>query len=306
MSRAAAIDLGSNTIKLTVAEPGAGGQLSVLYEQIEPTRIGERLDQNGYLLNAAMERSFKALSDFVAQAAKHGAGVPACVATAGMRGASNAQDFLQRAKEELGLEIEIIDGQREAELAYRAPAQAFGPGPLLVIDMGGRSTELVYGVGAELKDKVSLEMGAVRLTERFTPDDPPPPEQLRALAEHARAQLQAAPKVEDEPTLVGVSGTVMSLMGLSLGHEDLKQTLAEGEGGWLSREAIVSQLNRLAPLTAAERVQGSVLPPGRADVILAGCVVLLEVLGHYGAGRMRVTGRGVRYGLLAELMVQAQ
>ena len=298
--RLAAIDLGSNTLKYTLAEVGPG-TVSVIRERAEITRIGQGLDANGYLLDEAMERTYRVLQEVVADARAEGVTTIACVATAGMRGASNAPAFLDRVRHHLGLEIEIIHGLREAELAFRAPAAAFGPGPLLVLDVGGRSTELIYGTVDGIEGRVSLEVGGVRLTERFLPDDPPTDESLARLFEHLQEVLREAPAAPAGTPLIGVSGTVVSLMGAQLGYEDVGLAVAHGEGQRLTRADIERLYEALRRKPAAERVLGTVIPPGRADVIVAGAAIILAALDHYGLDALTVSNRGVRFGLLFEL-----
>src|SRR5262249_40442149 len=141
-------------------------------------------------------------------------------------------------KAELGLEVEIIDGLREAELSFRAPAKAYGPGPVAVLDVGGRSTEIVVGEGARIDEKISLELGAGRLTEWYVKSDPPAEVELEAVREHLRKALKDAPEVSAEAKLVGVSGTVMSVMGWSLDLFDMAEAVEKGEGKPLAKSRI--------------------------------------------------------------------
>lgn len=309
MSIVAAIDLGSNTVKLTVAQlsldvasRGANAGFQVLSERIETTRVGEGLDRSGVLLPAAAERTLAALSAFVAHARELGAERVACVATAGLRDAQNGAEFVTRARVELNLDIEIIDGGREAELSYRAPAAMFGPGPLVVVDVGGRSTEIVTGVGAQVHDRVSLPLGGVGLTERFLPTDPPTAAERSALERFIGTTVIAAPAALADATLVGVSGTVVSLLGVHLGFDDMRRVVETSDGDWLPTAAVAATIEDLARKPAAARIRGSVIPPGRADVIVAGATVLLAVCNHYRATKLRVTHRGVRFGLLTEML----
>lgn len=299
--RLSAIDLGSNTLKYTLADVEPSGALQVVDEYAQITRIGEGLDDNGYLLDEAMDRTFAVLRKVVDTAREKGAERVACVATAGMRGASNAQDFLQRAKAELDLEVEIIHGLREAELAFKAPAAAYGHGPVIVFDVGGRSTELIVGDQDGIDGRVSLEMGAVRLTERFLPSDPPTDAQLDALLAHVKDTLATAPDAPAGATMVGVSGTIVSLAGVDLDLDDLSETVERAEGGALTRASIQAIYEDLRAKTAAERLRGSVIPKGRADVIVAGTAITLAALDRYGLDRMVVSNRGVRFGVLFEL-----
>lgn len=295
----AAFDLGSNTIKVTVAERTGPGTLRILKQHAEVTRIGEGLDTHGALLEEAMDRTFRCLSKQVQEARTLGVEHMACVATAGMRGAANAGDFLARVKDQLGLSIEIIDGLREAELAFRAPSVRFGPGALLVVDVGGRSTELIAGRGQHIEHRVSLEIGGVRLTERFIHSDPPGAQQVEAVRAYARDALSSAPSIDSRETVVvAVSGTVLSLLGIQEGEDEMSVVVGDHDGTWLRRSSVERTLADLASKTTAQRIRGTVVPPGRADVIVAGTAIVLEVLEHYGMDRMRVTDQGVRFGLL--------
>ncbi len=297
----AAIDLGSNTVKMTVAALARGAPLRVVEEHAEITRVGEGLDRTGALLEAAMARTHVALAAFVARARALGAEHIACVATAGMRGATNATTFLEAARREHELEVEIIHGLREAELAFLGPAQAHGAGPIVVVDVGGRSTELITGMAGALGSRASLELGAVRYTERFLAHDPPRPEELDALAAATRDALAEAPQAEPGARVIGVSGTVTALFGLVSGERALDAVLPRAEGAVVPRAALSAELERLAALPAAQRIQGTVLPAGRADVVVAGLTILREILDRYGAAELHVSTRGVRFGLLAEL-----
>ena len=298
----AAIDLGSNTVKLAVARADAPTRsLDVFFERADVTRLGEGLDRHGALLPEAMARTLAVLKAQVTEARSLGAERIQCVGTAGLRGAANAHEFLRRAHEEAGVTIEVIDGHREAALAYRAPAAMFGPAPLIVVDIGGRSTEIISGRGPTVDGLASLEIGGVRLTERFLPSDPPTQDQREALEAYVRVSMGTAPPAPSDAVVVGVSGTVLSLFGLHLNLDDMAETIRRADGAWLPRDAVASLCDVLAAIPAQERQRGTVLPAGRADVIVAGATVLLGILDHYRCLRMRVTHRGVRFGLLSEM-----
>ena len=301
--RLAAIDLGSNTVKMTVADISLPFDTDILLERVEVTRIGEGLDRRGALLPAAIERTLAVLADLANAARQLGAEKIGCVGTAGLRGASNAGDFLRRAADETGITVEVIDGAREAALAYRAPAAIFAQAttPIVVIDVGGRSTEIIVGRGPVATASASLEIGGVRLTERFLPSDPPTLAERQALEAHVRSVLEDAPSAPSDATVVGVSGTVLSLLGLHLGLDDMAETVRRAEQSWLPRHAVAGALEDLAARPATERRFGTVIPEGRADVIVAGTTVLLAALDRLRADRLRVTHRGVRFGLLAEM-----
>lgn len=297
----AALDLGSNTVKLTVARLAEGGALEVVHEDAEITRIGEALDQHGALLDRAQRRTLLALERMASDARRHGAHRVHAVGTAGLRGARNATAFLDTLRVWTGIDVEIIGGLREAELAFRAPASAFGPGPVIVMDLGGRSTELVVGAGGRVEAKISLEIGGVRLTERCLPSDPPTPVELDDARAVLRAMLREAPPAPADAKLVGVSGTILSLAGLEHGLTEGGALATQAEGLTLHRAAVARLFAELAALPKAQRVRGTVLPPGRADIIVAGLLVVEAIMDHYGRDTLHVTGRGVRWGLLYEL-----
>ena len=299
--RFAAIDLGSNTVKLTVADALGDNDWSVVLERAEVTRIGEGLDQSPQLRPEAIERTLRVLTMYAAELDRLGVHAVGCVATAGLRAAADAAAFIERARAETGIAIEIIDGLREAELAYRSPAAAFGPGSLVVVDVGGRSTELVVGHGPTIDARASLEIGGVRLTERFLPTDPPTTSERQALESHIASVLAEAPPKPPDADLVGVSGTVLSLMGIHLGLQAMDRTVRQGEGRRLPTTAIAQAIEDLAKVPAAQRVRGDVIPPGRADVIVAGATILRAICDRYGVSSVLVTHRGVRFGVLSEL-----
>lgn len=307
-ARIAALDLGSNSLKITVAELDASGAPRVLAERSEITRVGQGLDTTGRIAPEAADRTMAGLAILVELARSFGVERIACVGTAGLRGASNAGALLARARAELGLEVEIIDGLREAELSFRGPALSYGPGPVVVADVGGRSTELVSGdagPSARIATRVSLEIGSVRLTERFLAHDPPEPAELDALDTFLREVLAGAPAPQGgwatETRVIGVSGTVLSLLGLQLDTDEMADVVQHGEGTILLRSSVESAYEELRRRPAAERIRGTVLPEGRADVIVAGAMIVRAILDRYHAAGMIASNRGVRFGLLLEL-----
>jgi exopolyphosphatase / guanosine-5'-triphosphate,3'-diphosphate pyrophosphatase len=299
---AGVLDLGSNSVKLTVAAVGPGrGALEVLEERVAITRIGEGLDKNGRLQPAARARTLTELERMAEIVRRHRASVVRGVATAGLRGAADADEFLEEVRRRTGFAVELIGGLREAELAFRAPSAAFGPGPVVVIDLGGRSTELIAGSAGRIAEKISLEIGSVRVTERWLPSDPPRDIEIEEARRAIRELLQDAPNLASDGRLVGVSGTIVALLGLELGIWDADRLTTEGEGRSLGRAAVERSYQELRRVPASERLRGTILPAGRADVIIGGMLIVLEIFARYGRDEMGVTGRGVRYGLLHEI-----
>ncbi|MEM7676591.1 MAG: Ppx/GppA family phosphatase, partial [Myxococcota bacterium] len=157
------------------------------------------------------------------------------------------------------------------------------------------------GSGPSVDAMVSLEIGAIRLTDRYLPSDPPSPAELEALHLGIKEQLAHAPSASSDAALIGVSGTVTSLMGVHLGLDDMKEAAHQGEGRWLPKMAVERALHFFAARKASARCRGTIIPPGRADVIVAGTALVLAIMRHYGTDQLRATRKGVRYGLLAEL-----
>jgi exopolyphosphatase/guanosine-5'-triphosphate,3'-diphosphate pyrophosphatase len=296
----ATIDVGTNTALLLVARIGRQGAIEVLDERAEITRLGRGIGGDGALGAEGIARTLGALRGYVAIAARHGARI-AVVGTEALRRAPNAAAFLEPAEEILGVPIEVIDGAREASLTFRAVAAAFPDltGQRVVIDIGGGSTEIVIASGGEVTFKVSLPLGSVRFTERYIHHDPPQAAETAAIAEAIDVAIAGVPFPAGGATLIGVAGTVTSLaaMAESLASYDPLRV----HGYRLSRAALAREIARLETATQADRERIVGLDPRRADVILAGALILDRIAAAAGAAEVRVSDRGIRWGLLHEL-----
>jgi exopolyphosphatase/guanosine-5'-triphosphate,3'-diphosphate pyrophosphatase len=296
----ATIDVGTNTALLLVARVGPEGSIEVLDERAEITRLGRGIGGDGALGAEGIARTLGALRAYAAIAERHGARI-AVIGTEALRRAPNAAAFLEPAEKILGLPIEVIDGEREAALTFRAVRAAFPDlaGQLVVIDIGGGSTEIVIATGGEVRFKVSLPLGSVRFTERYIRHDPPQAAEIAAIAEAIDAALVGVPFPAGGVTLIGVAGTVTSLaaMAESLSSYDPLRV----HGYRLSRAALTRQIARLASATQADRERIVGLDPRRADVILAGALILDGIAAAAGTAEVRVSDRGIRWGLLHEL-----
>jgi exopolyphosphatase/guanosine-5'-triphosphate,3'-diphosphate pyrophosphatase len=302
MSRFAAIDIGTNSVLLTVAESEGGG-LKTLLDRAEITRLGRGVDASGQLSEEGIARTLDVLRTYAEEIRRLGAERVACVATSAARDAANGPAFLARVRA-LGLSLEIIDGDREAGLSFLAARRDFGADgrPLAVLDVGGGSTELVFGAaGTEANPSfhVSLKIGSVRLFERLVRADPPSHEerlQIRATVDEALAVVPAPP---DNARLVGVAGTLTTLATLAQGLPtyDVERV----HGAELTLADISTLANRLWSMPLAARRQLPGLQPGRADVIGVGALIVETVLYRLRLDRVTVSDRGVRWGLLYEL-----
>ncbi len=300
----ATIDIGTNTTLLLVARVSPGGVPELLEERAEITRLGRGIGAGGALGGEGIARTLAALREFVAIARRHEAKI-AAIGTEALRRAPNAEAFLGPAAEILGAPIEVIDGAREAALTFQAVATAFPAtlgGPLVVVDIGGGSTEIVIAAGGEVKFNVSLPLGSVRLTERFIRHDPPRLDEIAAITGAVDAALTGVPFPAPGPapvTLVGVAGTVTSLAAMA--EALVSYDSARVHGYRLSQAALEEQIARLRVGTQAARERIIGLDPRRADVILAGALILQRIADAAGVAEVQVSDRGIRWGLMHEL-----
>ncbi len=298
----AVIDIGTNSIKMVVAEKKPGGGLAVVAEAREITRLGEGLTATGMISHGPMLRTLSVLRRLADRARRAGAEPIAAIGTAALRDAANGDEFLHRAKEQIGLSVEIISGKLEAHLAYSA-VQLDGTvpwdrgQPLLVCDIGGGSTELVCGEGDTIRGYASFALGAVSFTERFLLSDPP------SLAEYDGAREEAEKQIapfeicrEAGAQIVGIGGTVTNAASVVLGG------VGEGHGMAITRDQIAEVSLRLRAVPLAERRLTPGLEPDRADIILGGLAILEALLDSFSAKSFLVSARGIRYGLLMEML----
>jgi len=299
--RLAAIDIGTNTIKLLVAVV-EGGALTALHEDSQTTRLGEGVAATKRLTLEAIERTAAGVAAFIGKAREMGATKILAVATSGAREAENNGQFLARVREVAGLDVEIIGGEREAELVFAGVSTDAGlrSQRLLVMDVGGGSTEIITGQNGCIERRVSVPAGAVRLTERFLHSDPVSPADLNAMLQHGREllQLELAQCSLDGRVMVGTGGTVTTTAAID---QSLARFSIEKVNRYsLTRQRLTEMLERLRSLPLAERRNVSGLPPKRADIIVAGLVMYVVAMELASIDRLTVSTRGLRFGLLAE------
>jgi len=280
--RFAVVDQGTNSIRLLVVEPDGDG-LRELARDMVITRIGEGVDRTGRIDPAALERTVAVLATYCRRARALHAERIRVAATAAVREAANRGDLERAVREHAGSELEVISGEREAELSFLGAARGLeAPAPFLVLDIGGGSTELVLG-SERPEAAVSLQMGSVRLTERFVREDPPAERELEAMRVAVLGLLEEAElrvPVREARTLVAVAGTSTTVQAISLGlgrydPEAIHRTR-------LSLPEAERVLAELAAMTTPERSALPVMAPGRGDVIVAGAVILVAVMRRFG------------------------
>jgi exopolyphosphatase/guanosine-5'-triphosphate,3'-diphosphate pyrophosphatase len=288
--RVAAVDLGTNTTRLLVADVD-DGSLEELVRREEITRLGESVDRRRILLPTAITRVRNVLVDYRREAEALGAERVLAVGTSAVRDADNGEAFLGEVEWSYGFTTRLLSGDEEAELTL---AGVVSDGPLaprtLVVDIGGGSTELVVVGPDGIEAKTSTEAGSVRLTERFIASDPVHGEELATCEAHVRSLL---PEVTIDRA-IGVAGTITTAAAVELGGA------GSVHGHVLTRESVVEILDRLAelPLERRKRVRG--LAPARAPVIVAGLVVLNEILGFYVLDGITVSERDLLHGAALE------
>ncbi|MGZ4154874.1 MAG: DUF501 domain-containing protein [Actinomycetota bacterium] len=301
--RVAVVDLGTNSIRLLVASAAADGSLEEFARDMVITRIGAGVDATGTIAPVALERTVAVLERYARRARALHAERVAVSATSAVRDASNRGDLEAAVERLTGEPLRVIDGQHEAALSFSGATRGLdAPSPFLVIDVGGGSTELALGTEAATA-ATSLRIGSVRLTERFVRSDPPTPAELDAIRAEVRSSLAEAVLVvpaRDAATLVAVAGTATTMQGIALG---LRRWDPEAtHRTWMTLDAARGVLDRLASMTTAERATIPVMPPGRADVITAGAVVLVEAMAALGFDRALVSETDILDGLAFEIL----
>jgi len=301
----AAIDCGTNTVLLLVAEPESAGpgkpRLRARLEHLEMPRLGQDLDRTGQLHPDAMQRTIDALVRQRQRAVDLGADRILCVGTESLRAARNGEEFLARAAAS-GVPLRVISGDDEARLSFRSAAASLPDaefdGLRSVLDIGGGSTELVVGSGRTPTSFASVPIGSVRLTERICKCDPPTAEEKAALITTIDQALSGLP--QPQGALVALAGTATTLAALHLGlaaHDS-----GRIDGLHISVADLSALVDRLGDMSVAARRELPGLDARRADVIYAGGMILVRVAKRAGVDEVIISDRGVRWGLLEELL----
>ena len=305
--RVGVVDIGSNSTRLLIADV-QDGAIAELDRRSEVTRLGQGVDTTGRLADEAMKRVLATLAAYrdALDAAEVPADARVAVLTSATRDAANGADFTRRIGDDYGLDARTISGDQEAALTFRGATHDRDPHdttPLLVVDVGGGSTELIVGAagGAEPSFHVSLQAGVVRQTERHLHRDPPPPPELQQLADDVRATIEAgvpAAVRTSARAAVGVAGTATSLAAIDqeLDPYDPRRV----HGYLLERSEVELLLARLAQMPLDERREVRGLHPDRAPTIVAGTAIMLEVLRAFELERAEVSEHDLLHGVALE------
>ncbi|MCB0362465.1 MAG: Ppx/GppA family phosphatase [Bdellovibrionales bacterium] len=296
----AALDLGSNTFLLLVAEIENGRLIRVIQDEYRLTRLGQGVDKTQSLSTEALQRAEACLKDYARIIAEHSPQIIKAVATSAARDAVNSSALLDLGKK-YGIEIRLISGDEEARISFLGGSGDFlngGKGRL--IDVGGASTEFIFGGPRAIEASCSLNIGSVRLTERYISRHPIKREELNELNTYIRAQLATLPNsiITGQGPVVAVAGTPTSLAAIVLGLE--KYDSQKVHGFRLEMGLIEEWNRRLAGMSVEERCRLPGMEPLRADVVVAGLSILLESAKAMGVEELRVSAHGIRYGLALE------
>jgi exopolyphosphatase/guanosine-5'-triphosphate,3'-diphosphate pyrophosphatase len=306
----AGIDIGTNSLRLLVAETGPDS-FHEIYADRKVTRLGQDLDRRGMLSREAEERSLKVLEDFAGKIRRLAALHTAVIGTSALRNASNASPFIEEVRTRTGLDIRIISGEEEARLTLVGVSRTLKgnrglPGDALesaiVIDIGGGSTEIIMTHPAREPSMASLPLGAVYLTDRYIKNDPPKPAEIALIRHAVKDNLEQCDGMMISgpvKTLVGTAGTITTLAAM-----DLK--LAEYDPGKinghiLARGTVNAIVRQLSVGTLKERRSLPGLEAGREDIILAGAMVTGEIMERFGFSTMLVSDWGLREGIVLDL-----
>jgi exopolyphosphatase/guanosine-5'-triphosphate,3'-diphosphate pyrophosphatase len=304
--RVAAIDCGTNSVRLLVADV-VDGALRDVHREMRIVRLGQDVDRTGVLAPEALERTRVALADYARTITSAGTERVRMAATSATRDAGNRDEFMTMVRGTLGIDPEVISGAEEAQLSF---AGALGgldgvPRPLLLADIGGGSTELVVGGGdgdAGLA-AASMNVGAVRMTERHLHSDPPTVDQIAATVADVQAALADAAQVvplDTAAAFVGVAGTITTLAALALGLE--RYDSEQVHGSRLTAEQVNDLTARLLGMTRAQRAAHAVIHPGRVDVIAAGALILKTLVERLGVSELLVSEHDILDGIALSLL----
>lgn len=300
MTRYAVIDVGTNSVKFNISERRPGGTWQTLVDRADITRLGEGLEKTGEISAEAMQRTVSAIAAMEHEARAAGVSAIAAVGTMGMRTAGNSQQFIDMVQQSCGVRIEIIPGEEEGRLAYLAVKSGLGltEGSLAVFDTGGGSTQFTFGRGSAVEERFSLNIGAVRLTERYG---------LAGVVSHAQLHLaidaigSELTRIDARPapdTLVGMGGAITNIAAVK--HQLAKYDPNIIQGSAIERTEVERQIELYRSRSQDERRAIIGLQPKRADVILAGVCVVKVVMDKLGNDRLSVSDRGLRHGLLVD------
>jgi exopolyphosphatase / guanosine-5'-triphosphate,3'-diphosphate pyrophosphatase len=304
MTVVAAIDLGTNSTRVLAARP-VDGKLDILDRRNTITRLGQNVGASGRLADEAVERTLACLRDYRAILDEHGVDRLRVAATSASRDAANREEFFDAVADVVGARPELLSGIEEGRLSFVGATGELDPalGPFLIVDIGGGSTEFILGTD-HVEGVLSVDVGCVRLTEKFLDHDPPLPEELTACISFTDAYLddvmREIPGSAEARTLVGLAGTVTTVAAVEIGLATYDRDAIHHFV--LTRDAAEDVFRTLATESRADRIHNPGLEEARADVIVGGCCVLVALFRRFGFDEMIVSEADILDGLALSLL----
>lgn len=306
----AGIDIGTNTLRLLIAEYSADGKYRTLESGRHIVRLGEGMSSAGRLKDEAMDRVLRVLKEFAAKCSENHVNGIYAVATSAVRDAANGPDFISRVKNETGIDVSIISGEEEARLTMLGVSSALDISghDALLMDIGGGSTELIMVSNGDIEFRKSTDIGVVRFTEQYIESDPPEAKDLellekaiedRLMREECFINLRNSGRVTAGVEFIGTAGTVTTLAAID--QKMMAYDPKKVNGYRMSRDSVKNILNMLSGMTNKERMDLPGIESGREDLIVAGALVTCKVMEWFGFDEMTVCDAGLREGLVGEL-----
>ncbi|MGZ4139264.1 MAG: Ppx/GppA phosphatase family protein [Actinomycetota bacterium] len=300
--RVGVIDVGTNSVRVLIAD-GDGSELRDVVRDLTITRLGQGVDRDRRLGAEPLRRTVATVAGYTELCRAHGAEVVRVIATSAVRDASNRDAFAAAVRRASGVDPVVLTGEQEARLGFAGATMDVGaPAPYLVVDIGGGSTELVCGTD-EADRFISLNIGSVRLTERHLHTDPPTGEELTAVAANADAELADAVRAIgtcSPRTMLGLAGTITTVAAIALGLTGYDRDAIHHSR--LARGRIASVRARLSSMTSAQRRSLPAMPAGREDVIVAGVVILEQVMDRFAMGECLVSETDILDGTALDVL----
>jgi len=303
-NKIAIIDIGTNTLILLIARL-TGSKMQVLHDEAIITRLGQGISQNHFFISEAMARTLAALKKFKAICDHQKVSKIIAVGTAACRNAANANVFLNNVKKECGFKVKVISGEDEAEATFSAASRDFKKNKIIVVDIGGGSTEIIESLSTNKKTAISLPIGSVKLTEQYIRHDPIQDEEYQILEKGIDLVLQDEmdslfEENYERHTLIATAGTAATLATLD---RKLKKYVPEKVHGYeLTQAHLQKIIVTLKALSVKDRTKLPGMEPLRADVILAGSLLLSKILTYFSKESCLVSDRGLRYGVLYQYL----
>jgi len=306
MGTKAVIDIGTNSIKLFVAGLGADGGLKSIVDKNNIARLGEGMGDTGILQAEAMARNAEAVAEFVELAKANGADEIVAVGTMALRTAKNTPEFAAAVRARAGIDVQVIPGEQEAQLAYLAVLSGLGAydGALAICDVGGGSSEFVFGVGDAVNRRFSINLGAVKVTEKLLKADPPAAAQVDEAMAFIMGELEAGEVSGDVSRLVGIGGTVTSMGAVKLQMADYDADRIQGAP--LTAGDVDGLIRLFCSMPLEERKKITGLQPKRAEVIIGGACIIRCIMRRLDLPELVMSDRGLRHGLMYKLLMGGQ